>query len=326
MNNETANIYIGYGFLAWFAERVGGPRAGRREDDLSNRLISRAGTPPSRSRSSGQRRGQVGVSRWVGLVLCLMLTAFDQSALAQQGSGYILGPGDVVKITVFQNPDMTTEARVSEEGKITFPLIGQVEIGGVTPAAAEARIAGRLNAGGFVLNPQVNMVVSQFRSRMVSVLGQVTRPGRYPIEERSATVADMLATAGGVLPTGGDEVVVVRKKGDSEERLVVDLEAGILGGGLGSKVELENDDTLYVPRAPIFYIYGEVQKPGQYRLERGITVMQAISAGGGLTLRGTDKRVRISRTDADGTTKEIEGKLNDPVRRNDVIYVKESLF
>jgi polysaccharide export outer membrane protein len=136
----------------------------------------------------------------------------------------------------------------------------------------------------------------------------------------------MLATAGGVLPTGGDEVVVVRKKGDSEERLVVDLEAGILGGGLGSKVELENDDTLYVPRAPIFYIYGEVQKPGQYRLERGITVMQAISAGGGLTIRGTDKKVRISRTDADGTTKEIEGKLNDPVRRNDVIYVKESLF
>lgn len=213
MNNETASTYIGSGFLAWVAERVGGRRIGRRDDDLSNRVISCSGPPPSRwSRPSGQRRGQVGVSRWVGLALCLMLAALHQSALAQQGSGYILGPGDVVKITVFQNPDMTTEARVSEEGKITFPLIGQVEIGGVTPAAAEARIAGRLNAGGFVLNPQVNMVVSQFRSRMVSVLGQVTRPGRYPIEERSATVADMLATAGGVLPTGGDEVVVVRKR------------------------------------------------------------------------------------------------------------------
>ena len=128
MNNETANTYIGYGFLAWFAERVGGRRVGRPEDDLSNRLISRAGPPPSRCRSSGQRREQVGVSRWVGLALCLMLAAFHQSALAQQGSGYILGPGDVVKITVFQNPDMTTEARVSEEGKITFPLIGQVEL------------------------------------------------------------------------------------------------------------------------------------------------------------------------------------------------------
>ena len=145
------------------------------------------------------------------LGLCLTLI-YHPGAIAQQGRGYVLGPGDVVKITVFQNPDMTTEARISEEGKITFPLIGQVEIGGVTPAAAEARIAGRLNAGGFVLNPQVNMVVSQFRSRMVSVLGQVGKPGRYPIEERSATIADMLATAGGVLPTGGEEVVVVRKK------------------------------------------------------------------------------------------------------------------
>lgn len=262
---------------------------------------------------------------WIALAL-LAFVSVHQSAMAQQGSGYILGPGDVVKITVFQNPDMTTEARISEEGKITFPLIGQVEIGGVTPAAAEARIAGRLNAGGFVLNPQVNMVVGQFRSRMVSVLGQVGKPGRYPIEERSATVADMLATAGGVLPTGGDEVIVVRKKGDSEERLVVDLDADLLAGGPGPKVELENDDTLYIPRAPMFYIYGEVQKPGQYRVERGITVMQAISAGGGLTIRGTDKRVRISRTEADGTIKEMDAKLSDLVRRNDVIYVKESLF
>jgi len=266
------------------------------------------------------------VRRWIALATIVISAGVNLDTLAQQGSGYILGPGDVVKITVFQNPDMTTEARISEEGKITFPLIGQVEIGGVTPAAAEARIAGRLNSGGFVLNPQVNMVVAQFRSRMVSVLGQVGKPGRYPIEERSATVADMLAVASGVLPTGGDEVIVVRKKGDSEERLVVDLDAGLLAGGPGPKVELENDDTIYVPRAPMFYIYGEVQKPGQYRLERGITVMQAISAGGGLTIRGSDKRVRISRTLADGTIKELDAKLGDLVQKNDVIYVKESIF
>jgi len=259
------------------------------------------------------------------LGLCLTLI-YHPGAIAQQGRGYVLGPGDVVKITVFQNPDMTTEARISEEGKITFPLIGQVEIGGVTPAAAEARIAGRLNAGGFVLNPQVNMVVSQFRSRMVSVLGQVGKPGRYPIEERSATIADMLATAGGVLPTGGEEVVVVRKKGDQEEKIVVDLDAGLTSGNLVPNIELENDDTLYVPRAPVFYIYGEVGKPGQYRLERGTTVMQAISAGGGISLRGSDKRVRINRTEPDGKIKTIDVSLSDQVQRNDVIYVRESIF
>lgn len=256
----------------------------------------------------------------------LALLASPYSAMAQQGRGYVLGAGDVVKITVFQNPDMTTEARISEEGKITFPLIGQVEIGGVTPAAAEARIAGRLNSGGFVLNPQVNMVVSQFRSRMVSVLGQVGKPGRYPIEERSATIADMLATAGGVLPSGGDEVIIIRKKGDQEERMAVDLDAGLTAGNLVPNVELENDDTLYVPRAPVFYIYGEVNKPGVYRLERGTTVMQAISAGGGVSLRGSDKRVRINRTEPSGTIKTIDVNIGDPVQKNDVIYVRESIF
>lgn len=263
---------------------------------------------------------------WLVSGLCLSLLAFQQSAMGQQGRGYVLGAGDVVKITVFQNPDMTTEARISEEGKITFPLIGQVEIGGVTPAAAEARIAGRLNSGGFVLNPQVNMVVSQFRSRMVSVLGQVGKPGRYAIEERSATIADMLATAGGVLATGGDEVIVVRKKGDQEERITVDLDAGLTSGNLAPNVELENEDTLYVPRAPVFYIYGEVGKPGQYRLERGTTVMQAVSAGGGIGPRGSDKRIRINRTEADGKIKTIDASLGDPVQRNDVIYVRESIF
>jgi polysaccharide export outer membrane protein len=256
----------------------------------------------------------------------LALAGYQCGAFAQQGKGYILGSGDVLRITVFQNPDMTTEARVSEEGKITFPLIGQVEVGGVSPAAAEARIAGRLNSGGFVLNPQVNIVVSQFRSRMVSVLGQVGKPGRYPIEERSATIADMLATAGGVSPTGGDEVIITRKKGETEERVVIDMDARFTSDDPAQNVELENDDTLYVPRAPVFYIYGEVAKPGPYRLERGLTVMQAISAGGGLTLRGSDKRVRINRAEPDGKIKTIEATLGDPVRKNDVIYVKESLF
>jgi polysaccharide export outer membrane protein len=276
----------------------------------------------TQSQTVGAKLKKIGIM----VFALLALTGYQGGAFAQQGKGYILGSGDVLRITVFQNPDMTTEARVSEEGKITFPLIGQVEVGGVSPAAAEARIAGRLNSGGFVLNPQVNIVVSQFRSRMVSVLGQVGKPGRYPIEERSATIADMLATAGGVSATGGDEVIITRKKGETEERIVIDMDARFTSDDPAQNVELENDDTLYVPRAPVFYIYGEVTKPGPYRLERGLTVMQAISAGGGLTLRGSDKRVRINRAEPDGKIKTIEAALGDPVRKNDVIYVKESLF
>src|SRR6267142_885535 len=131
----------------------------------------------------------------VGYALAALIAA--QAAIAQ--SHELLGEGDMVRIGVFQNPDLTTEARISERGSITFPLIGEVVIGGLTPADAEARIAQQLSRGKFVVRPQVNLSVLQVRSRQVSVLGQVGRPGRYPLDDVSSNLTDVLALAGGIL-------------------------------------------------------------------------------------------------------------------------------
>src|SRR5205814_10080696 len=133
------------------------------------------------------------------------LVALIASQAAVGESNELLGDGDTVRITVFQNPDLTTEARISERGAINFPLIGEVVIGGLAPSDAEARIAQQLSRGKFVVRPQVNLTVLQVRSRQVSVLGQVGRPGRYPLDDVGNNLIDVLALAGGITPGGRSE-------------------------------------------------------------------------------------------------------------------------
>src|SRR5258706_9535768 len=130
------------------------------------------------------------------------LPTLQQLPTLQLQSREALGEGDSIRITVFQNPDLTTETRISERGTITFPLVGEISLAGLTPVDAEARIADKLIKGKFVLKPQVSLNVIRVRSRQVSVLGQVARPGRYPLDDTSSNLTDILALAGGVSPTG----------------------------------------------------------------------------------------------------------------------------
>jgi polysaccharide export outer membrane protein len=160
-------------------------------------------------------------------------------------------------------------------------------------------------------------------SRQVSVLGAVNKPGRYPLDSQNVRLSDLLATAGGVAPVGSDLVTIVSSSGTKSD---VDLEAMFRNGDLSRNVELSPGDTIYVHKAPMVYVYGEVQKGGAYRLEPGMTVMQAIALGGGITPRGTDRGIKISRRDSGGHVKRIDGDLTDRVQPDDVIYVRESLF
>ena len=242
------------------------------------------------------------------------------------GADYLIGPGDLLRISVFQNPDLTLETRVGEDGTISYPLIGTVKIGGGTIPAAERHIAQLLKEGGFVLKPQVSILLMTVRGSQVSVLGQVNRPGRYPIETANMRMADALATAGGIAPTGADTVIFVGTRDGKLTRQVIDVE-NFFGNPEASRDFLMHaGDVLYVQRAPVFYIYGEVQRPGSYRLERDMTLMQALAAGGGLTPKGTQKGLRIHRRGANGKIQTLELGLDDPLQANDVVYVKESLF
>ncbi|NVD73920.1 polysaccharide export protein EpsE [Duganella sp. BJB488] len=247
------------------------------------------------------------------------------SAVGSAAADAVLGPGDVLKITVYNNPDLTTETRVSDAGTVTFPLLGPVEIGGLTSAGAEKKLGGLLESGGFLRKAQVNILITQIQNQQVSVLGQVNRPGRYPIEGRRS-VLDLLALAGGIAPEGSDTVSLIRKRNGATTKESIDVVGMVRSGQLANDFELSANDVLYVERAPRFYIYGEVQRPGPFRLERGMTVLQALSTGGGLTARGTERGLIIKRRDANGKQQVIDVKQDDLVQTDDVVYVKESLF
>lgn len=240
---------------------------------------------------------------------------------------YLLGGGDLVRITVYQNPDLSLEARVSEAGTINFPLLGTLNVGGRSTTQLEAMVSDGLRKGNLVKQPQVTALVLQVRGNQVNVLGQVNRPGRFPLEVGGMRLSDVLALAGGVANTGAEMLTLIRPTADGPPyRAEIDIDNVFGSSNATEDFRVYNGDVIYVARAPMFYIYGEVQRPGAARLERNMTVMQGLATGGGLTQRGTEKGVKVNRREADGSTTIITPKLNDLLRNGDVIYVRESLF
>jgi polysaccharide export outer membrane protein len=239
---------------------------------------------------------------------------------------YLIAPGDVLRVTVFQSPDLSVETRVEENGSISYPLLGSVAVGGTSVGAAEQKIAKLLKDGGYMVAPHVTIVVVQVRGNQVTVLGQVGKPGRFPLDSTDSKLTDMLALAGGIAPAGADVVVLTGTRDGKPFRREIDIQHLASAGDAAGDVRLQAGDMLYVNRAPSFYIYGEVQKPGSYRLEHGMTVMQALATGGGLTPKGTQRGLTIHRRRPDGTIDVFEPKLDDAIGVDDVIYIRESLF
>lgn len=242
----------------------------------------------------------------------------------EEESDYRLGPGDVIRINVFNYPEMTTETRIRQTGRVTFPLLGEVDLDGLTVAKAEARIAERLRRGGYIAEPHVTLVVLQFRSREVTVLGEVNHPGKYALE-RPGRILDLLALAGGLVTAeAADTVTLLRRDGS---KVTIDV-AALLDGDVRQNLPIEGGDTLLVPKAPKFYVYGEVQRPGAYRLERGMTVTRAISLAGGLTPRGAETWPApiLKRRGSDGLEHEEAVDGSRLLQVDDVLYVRERWF
>lgn len=260
------------------------------------------------------------------VICCLMLLAWPATAQDAPPTDYRLGAGDTIRVLVFQSPELTIETRVSETGNVTVPLIGSIAIGGLSISDAETKIATALQTGGFLQKPQVNIVLVQVRGNLVSVLGQVHRAGRFPLEIANTRVTDVLAMAGGVMPTGDDVVILSGVRDGKPFRKLIDIPGLFLADEAVDNVLVAPNDTLYVHRAPVFYIYGEAQRSGPYRIERGMTVMQGLAMGGGPTNRGSETRLRLHRRDAAGVVQQTTPTLTDLLQPNDVIYVRESLF
>lgn len=265
---------------------------------------------------------------FVALIVALMLSigvmgqarAADTPAAAPVD--YRIGAGDLVRIAVFGSPEMSGDLRVSQSGAISVPLVGSVSVAGLSTNEAETLLAKRFVDGGFLRQPQVSLLVVEYQSQKVSVLGFVTKPGQYPLRA-STHVLDVLADAGGIVAqAAGDEASLVRADGS---KATIDLDA-LFRGDPAQNVAVIGGDRIYVPRAEQFYVYGQVQKPGVYKLERNMTLSRAISASGGLTSRGTERRAIVKRRDAKGKEREYSVRDTDVLQADDILFIKESLF
>jgi polysaccharide export outer membrane protein len=254
-------------------------------------------------------------------------------AQASQPTEYLIGPQDVLLITVFDQEDLGGKYVVEADGTFTFPLVGRVKVGGLTQRQAEAELR-RLLMDGFFRNPQVSVAVEQYKSQRVFIVGEVRNPGPYPLRGDMSLI-EAIALAGSTLPSASGEALVVRAgsngasgptipSGDTTEVETVDLKA-LQSGAFGQNVALRDGDTIYVPRAESIYVFGQVKNPGAYPIQKDTTVLQALSLAGGVTERGATGRIRIVRIEK-GKQVEVRVKLTDIVRPGDTIIVPERFF
>ena len=250
-----------------------------------------------------------------------------------QDRPYAIGPLDRLDIRVFDQDDLSGSYRVGSDGAVSFPLIGRVDADGRTARALEELLRERL-AAGFLRDPRVNVTVAEYRSRRVFVLGEVRRPGVFPLP-LPMTVIELLALAEGTTERASTEAVVLRGgtlpdrgAGAAEtagaKSVRVDLDA--LGrGDVSQNLTLQAGDTVFVPRAAAVYVFGEVRLPGRYEMRGANTVLQALTLAGGTTVFAALERIRIVRA-VDGELAEIPAALGDPVQPDDVVRVPAQFY
>lgn len=258
--------------------------------------------------------------------LLAALAAAAGPAAAQASAdtdNYRMGPGDEIRIEVYDTPELSMRARISESGHIGYPLLGRLELAGLTEAEAAEHIASGLRSEDILRNPQVTVAVETYRSQRVTVLGEVPQPGEYFISDER-TVVDMLAKAGWIKPEGADYVLLTRRtqEGEKQYRLTLDE----LTSGRHQGLQAHAGDRLFVPKEEVFYIQGAVNSAGAYRYKDGMTVMEAISIGGGLTPRGSRGRIEIKRRNGEGEVETLDAEPEDELKPGDTVLVKERLF
>jgi polysaccharide export outer membrane protein len=264
-----------------------------------------------------------GLRTLVVLVLAWMLSA---SAFCAASADYTLAPGDLLRIQVYQQPDLSLELRLQDNGQLTYPLIGPLPFSGLTVPQAERQIADGLRQGGFLRQPQVNITVLQVRGHVVNVLGHVQRPGRFPIEKPGLRLSDLLAQAGGVTAIGADNLTLLGVRRGKPFRATIDLATLFESPGREGDPVVEHGDTVFVDRAPMVYLHGEVQRPGPVRLERQMTVLQALAAAGGPSPRGTMRGIKVTRRTGDGVLRTWVPDNSEALQSGDVVRIPESLF
>lgn len=271
----------------------------------------------------------------MGIQILGLLWIFPCVLQAQNQRDYLLGAEDVIDIIVWGHDDLRRVLPISLEGTITFPFIGEVRATGKSTQELEREMAAKLG-DGYLVKPQITISVKEYNSQKVFVVGEVNRPGTYPVTKENNLVY-LLSQAGGPTKDVGEEVLIIRpnnlhsrsmtlEEAEAEKVPIITVNLrDALAGDPKNNVSIRNGDSIIVSKIPFFFVMGEVKNPGKYNLERGTTVLTGISMGGGLTAKGAPGRTKIVR-EKDGKKIEMKVTMETLVQPGDTIIVPESFF
>jgi len=272
------------------------------------------------------------------VVVFVLLSAGLMFGQEERSLEYKIGPQDLLEIAVFGLDEMNKTVRVSEDGNITLPLLGEIEVRDLTKSQLEQKLT-RLLEEKYLQDPQVTIFIREYQSKRVSVLGAVSQPGRYELLGRQ-TLLHMIAQAGGMTNEAGGEIIVVREKVDGTSKsLRISIDDLILKGDSSLNIPLEPGDIVNIPIDMVvhIYVFGQVNSPGAIEVKKSNlpTLIQAIAQAGGFSERAAKGRVMIKRKNEEEVEEEIKvnikavmrgNKEDIQLKENDIVFVPETIF
>jgi len=259
------------------------------------------------------------------MVGCLLLLLISLGTAGfTLGDDYRTGPGDVLRIIVYDNDDLKARVRISDAGTIVMPLLGKIDIRKLTIDQITEKIT-RLLADGYLVNPQVNVFVEEYRSKKVVVLGSVRQPGIVELSG-SITFLELISRSGGLDKDAGETATIQRTSGKGEKTIVIDIKGLIELGDISQNVMISDGDSVFVSKAGMCFITGEVEDPGTYPCGDKATVLKLVALSGGFTGKASKSGINIVRIIDNKKTVMKKVDLYTPLKHNDVVVVPESFF
>lgn len=260
------------------------------------------------------------------LIFTIVTILFYPAAYTVAGD-YIVGEGDVLSITVYEHDDMSTVARVTYAGTISVPLIGQVVVKDMTVSQIASQLTTLFN-DGYIVDPQVNIFIKEYRSRKAIILGQVNTPGIYNLREETSLL-ELISQAGGMTKLACSKAIIKRKTqvDDSSESVIkINLKRLVEEGESNLNLQIKDGDSIYIPKNDVYYVTGEIKKPDAYEYEESSSVIKAITMAGGFTAKASKTAIQIIRKIQGKEEVLSDVKMDEPILPEDVIVVPESFF